>query len=114
MQITFSAAPESVTVSTRGGLAELSVPGGPYALTTNSDGAPQTIAIATSSAAHRAITVTTGGGRLLISSGNISGDFGPPPLIGHQPIDRRNTHGILPAPQASSGIQPAVKPPPLP
>ena len=85
VQITFSAAPESVTVSTRGGLAELSVPGGPYALTTNSDGAPQTIAIATSSAAHRAITVTTGGGRLLISSGNISGTFGPPPPINHQP-----------------------------
>jgi hypothetical protein len=110
VQITFSAAPDSVTVSTHGGLAELSVPGGPYALTTNSDGAPQTIAIATSSAAHRAITVTTGGGRLLISSGDISGDFGPPPLIGHQPIDRRNTHRLLPAPQASSGTEPQVKP----
>ena len=92
-EITFSAAPESVTVSTRGGLAELSVPGGPYALTTNSDGAAQTIAIATSSAAHRAITITTGGGRLLISSGNISGNY-LPPLIGHQPVGRGNTQHL--------------------
>jgi len=84
-QITFSAAPESVRVSTRGGLAELIVPGGPYALTTNSDGAPQTIAIATSSAAHRTITVTTGGGQLLISSREIPGAYGPPPLMSHQP-----------------------------
>jgi hypothetical protein len=85
VQITFSAAPESVTVSTRGGLAELIVPGGPYALTTNSDGAPQTIAIATSSAARRTITVTTGGGRMLISSGTMPAVYGPPPIIGHQP-----------------------------
>ena len=84
-EITFSAAPESVTVSTRGGLAEVIVPGGPYALTTNSDGAPQTIAIATSSAARRAITITTGGGRLLISSGRIPAVYGPPPITGHQP-----------------------------
>jgi hypothetical protein len=68
-QLTFSAPPTSVTVSTRGGLAELSVPGGPYALTANSDGALQTIGIVTSSAAHRSITVSTGGGALVISSG---------------------------------------------
>jgi hypothetical protein len=111
VQITFSAAPESVTVSTRGGPAELSVPGGPYALTTNSDGAPQTIAIATSSTAHRAITVTTDGGRLLIGSGNISGINGPP-LIGHQPIGGGNIHSRFPAPQAGSGIQAGVNPRP--
>jgi hypothetical protein len=114
VQITFSAAPKSVTVSTRGGLAELIVPGGPYALTTNSDGAPQTIAIATSSAAHRAITVTTGGGQLLISSGKIPGNYGPPPMIRHQPIGRGNTHSIGPAPQASTGIEPEVTPTALP
>jgi hypothetical protein len=77
-QITFSAAPESVTVSTGGGLAELTVPGGPYALTANSDGARQTIGIATSSAAHRSITITTGGGQLVISSGEIPSIYGPP------------------------------------
>jgi len=114
VQISFSAAPESVTVSTRGALAELSVPGGPYALTTNSDGAPQTLAIATSSTAHRTITVTTGGGRLLITSGNISGIYGPPPLIGHHPVRGGYIHTAVPAPQASSGIQPKVEPPPLP
>jgi hypothetical protein len=80
VQIAFSAAPTSVKVSTGGGLAELSVPGGPYALTTNSDGAAQTIGIATSSAAHRSITITTGGGPLIIGSGRIRGFFyGPPP-----------------------------------
>jgi hypothetical protein len=83
VQLAFSGAPTSVAVSTSGGLAELSVPGGPYALTTNSDGAPQTIAIATSSAAHRSITVTTGGGPLIIGSGRIPGFNGlpssPPP-----------------------------------
>jgi hypothetical protein len=83
--VTFSAAPRSVTVSTGGGFAELSVPGGPYALTTNSDGAPQTIAIATSSAAHRSITVTTGGGPLIIGSGTIPGFYGPPPSVRARP-----------------------------
>jgi hypothetical protein len=78
-QIEFSAAPTSVTVTTSGGLAELSVPGGPYALTTNSAGAAQTIGIATSSAAHRSITVTTGGGPLIIGSGKIPDFYGPPP-----------------------------------
>jgi hypothetical protein len=78
-QIAFSAAPQSVTVTTSGGLVALSLPGGPYALTTNSDGAPQTIAIATSSAAHRSITITTGGGPLIISSGQVPPANGPPP-----------------------------------
>jgi hypothetical protein len=68
-QIAFSAPPTLVTVSTGGSLAQLIVPGGPYALTANSDGAPKTIGIATSSAAHRWISVTTGGGRLVITSG---------------------------------------------
>jgi hypothetical protein len=79
VQIAFSAAPTAVTVSTGGGLAELSVPSGPYALTTNSDGATQTIGISTSSAAHRSITITTGGGPLIIGSGKIPGFYGPPP-----------------------------------
>jgi hypothetical protein len=78
-QMAFSAAPTSVTVSTGGGLAELSVPGGPYALNTNSDGSAQTIGIATSSAAHRSINITTGGGPLIISSGKVFGYYGPPP-----------------------------------
>jgi len=84
VQLAFSAAPTSVTVSTGGGLAELSVPGGPYALTTNSDGAAQTIGIATSSAAHHSITITTGGGPLIIGSGRIPGFYGPPSPRGNQ------------------------------
>jgi hypothetical protein len=88
VQMAFSTAPTSVTVSTGGGLAELSVPGGPYALNTNSDGSAQTIGIATSSAAHRSINITTGGGPLIISSGKVFGYYGPPP----SPI--RNTWNV--------------------
>jgi hypothetical protein len=73
-QITFSAAPASVTVSTSsrsadGGSAELIVPGGPYALTADSGGAHETIGITTSSAARRSITITTGGGQVVIVPG---------------------------------------------
>jgi hypothetical protein len=84
-QLAFSAAPTSVMVSTAGGLVELSVPGGPYALTANSDGALQTIGIATSSAARRSITITTGGGPLIINSGKIPSTYGPPPLGRNRP-----------------------------
>jgi hypothetical protein len=79
-QVSFSAAPQSVTVSTRGGPATLIVPGGPYALNANSDGALQIIDIATSSTAHRSITITTGGGRLAISSRQSPGTLLPPPM----------------------------------
>jgi hypothetical protein len=57
-----------VTVSTDGGDAQLAVPGGPYALTANSDGGSQPPAgIATDPQAHRSITVSSGGGALLIT-----------------------------------------------
>ena len=87
-QVSFSAAPESVTVGTGdgsvcGGSADLILPGGPYALTANSDGAPQIIGITTSSAAHRSITVTTGGGSLVISAGK------PRHLPGEIPVTGR-------------------------
>jgi hypothetical protein len=99
VQLAFSSAPTSVAVSTSGGLAELSVPGGPYALTTNSDGAAQTIGIATSSAAHRSITITTGGGPLIIGSGKIPGGFyGPPP-----PSARRNQRAVTATPFGGQG-----------
>jgi hypothetical protein len=43
------------------------VPGGPYALNATSDGGgPQSVGIATDPAAHRSITVTSGGGSLEI------------------------------------------------
>jgi hypothetical protein len=65
-RIVFAAAPETVLVSTDGGPAALVVPGGPYALIANSDGGPQLVSIATDPAAGRSITVTSGGGPLLI------------------------------------------------
>jgi hypothetical protein len=65
-RIVFSAAPDTVMVSTGGGPVMLTVPGGPYALTAGSDGGPQWVGIATDPAAHRLITVTSGGGALRI------------------------------------------------
>jgi hypothetical protein len=79
-QIVFARAPESVTVSTVRGSVSLTVPGGPYALTANSDGAAQIIGIATSSAADRSITVSTGGGQLVISSRDPGNQLASRPL----------------------------------
>jgi hypothetical protein len=63
----FSAAPDSVTMSTDGGPARLVVPGGPYALNAdNNGGGPQSVGIATDPAAPRSITVISGGGPLVI------------------------------------------------
>ena len=65
--VAFSAAPDSVTVSTDGGNVRLAVPGGPYQLNATSDGGgPQSVRIATDPAAHRSITVISGGGSLEI------------------------------------------------
>ena len=67
-RLAFAAAPDAVTVSTDGGDAQLAVPGGPYALTADSDGGPQpSVGIATDPQAHRSITVSSGGGALLIT-----------------------------------------------
>jgi hypothetical protein len=55
-------------VSTDGGDAQLVVPGGPYALAADSDGGPQpSVGIATDPQAHRSITISSGGGALLIT-----------------------------------------------
>jgi hypothetical protein len=65
-RIAFTAAPDAVFVSTGGGPAALTLPGGPYALTASSYGGSEAVGIATSPAAGRSITVTTGGGSLRI------------------------------------------------
>jgi hypothetical protein len=65
-RIGFSAAPDGVFVSTDGGPAALTLPGGPYALTANTFGAPETVRIATDAAAGRSVTITTGGGPLQV------------------------------------------------
>ena len=65
--MSFSAAPDSVTVSTDGGAVRLAVPGGPYALSADSGGGgPESVGIATDPAAPRAITISSGGGPLII------------------------------------------------
>ena len=64
--VTFATAPEKVSVSTDGGPATLAVPGGPYNLTANSDGGPQSVRIATDPTALPSITVSSGGGSLLV------------------------------------------------
>jgi hypothetical protein len=63
-QVTFSAAPKTVTVSSDGGPAILRLPGGPYALTADSAGGPELIGIATDPAARATLTISSGGGPL--------------------------------------------------
>jgi len=55
-----------VKLSTDGGTAVLAVPGGPYAVTADSGGGPESLEIATDPAARPALTVSTGGGPLRI------------------------------------------------
>ena len=66
-RIGFAVAPESVSVSTASGPAVLTVPGGPYALTADSGGGPESVSIATTPTAPRSITVSTNGGPLQIA-----------------------------------------------
>jgi len=65
-RLAFSAALDTLAVGTDGGSAQLAVPGGPYALTADSGGGPQSVGIATDPAAGRSITVISGGGPLWI------------------------------------------------
>jgi len=65
-RIGFTRPPDAAFVSTGGGPAALTLPGGPYALTASSYGGSEAVGIATSPAAGRSITVTTGGGSLRI------------------------------------------------
>jgi hypothetical protein len=74
----FVTAPDSVQVITAGGAADLSVPGGPYALTTDAGGGPQSVGIATSPAAPQSINISTGGGPLFIQPAQTGGPKSPP------------------------------------
>jgi hypothetical protein len=82
-RLEFTAPVDTVIVSTDGGAATMAVPGGPYALTTDSNGAPETVRIATRATARHSITVTSGGGPLVIEPGAdrlpVSPDLPPPP-----------------------------------
>jgi hypothetical protein len=89
-QVSFTVSPTTVTLSSDGGPATLAVPGGPYALTAESDGGPQEVDIATNPSAGRFITISSGGGPLLVqpasasaspsgpASGSASAPVGPP------------------------------------
>jgi hypothetical protein len=65
-QLTFDQPPTAVMVSTENGSASVSVPGGPYSVTVASEGGSQTVDVPTAPAAHRTLTVSTGGGPLEI------------------------------------------------
>jgi hypothetical protein len=83
-RIGFAGPVDTLIVSTDGGAATMAVPGGPYALITDSNGAPQTVGIPTSVTARHSITVTSGGGPLVILPSadrlNTSPDAPPPPF----------------------------------
>jgi hypothetical protein len=65
-RIAFAAPVNTLIVSTDGGVATMAVPGGPYALTTDGEGGDETVGIPVSSTARHSITVTSGGGPLVI------------------------------------------------
>jgi hypothetical protein len=67
-RVVFHAAPQLVDLSTDGGPASLDVPTGPYALNADSDGGPESVRIATDPSAARSLTVTSGGGPLVIGT----------------------------------------------
>jgi hypothetical protein len=83
--IAFPAAPDAVKLSTDGGSAILAMPGGPYALSASTDGGTELLGIATDPFARRSITVTTGGGPLVLrpfgeaSSAGGAGSSSAPP-----------------------------------
>jgi hypothetical protein len=88
-RIGFAAPVDTLIVSTDGGAATMAVPGGPYALTTDSSGGPQTVEIPTSATARHSITVTSGGGPLVILPStdrlNASPDAPSPPFPASAP-----------------------------
>jgi hypothetical protein len=72
-QLGFTTEPDSVSVSTGGGMARVSVPGGTYAVTANSGGGTENIQVATSPTASRVLTMDSGGGPLLVTTGGSGG-----------------------------------------
>jgi DUF4097 and DUF4098 domain-containing protein YvlB len=68
-QLTFNQPPAAVMLSTENGSASVSVPGGPYSVTADTEGGSQTVDIPTDPAAHRTLTVSTGGGPLEVVPG---------------------------------------------
>ena len=55
-----------MSVLTDGGSARIGLPRGPYALNSASAGGPEQIGVATDPAARRTLSVSTGGGPLLL------------------------------------------------
>jgi len=82
VRLGFRTAPESVQVNTGGGAAFVTVPGGPYALTTDNGGGPQSVGISIDPAAARSINVSTQGGPLRVeppgAAGSLSAKSAPP------------------------------------
>ncbi|HEX5304111.1 MAG TPA: hypothetical protein VFW50_44670 [Streptosporangiaceae bacterium] len=77
-QIVFSAVPRAVQVGTEGVPVIVRVPGGPYALTADSDGGPEIIGIATDPAARLSLRITSGGGPLQVAPAAGTGGIQPP------------------------------------
>jgi hypothetical protein len=98
-QLGFTTTPSTADVTTNGGAALLQVPGGPYALTADSDGGPENIGIATDPAAHRALTVISGGGQLIVEPSSGRGRASVTIYPGQGPIPR--VPPVPPVPQSS-------------
>jgi hypothetical protein len=103
----FATAPASVDIPTNGGSAIVLIPGGPYALTADSVGAPEAVGIPTSPAAKSTLTVTTAGGALVIEPPG-----GDPSTAGTSAAPGAGQHQVpepppaLPAPPAPPAPRP--------
>jgi hypothetical protein len=75
-RVEFATAPATADIATDGGRASVLIPGGPYAVTADSGGANEVVKIPTSASARATLTVTTGGGPLVIEPAS---DGGQPP-----------------------------------
>jgi hypothetical protein len=87
-QVGFTTVPDAVVVTTDGGNATVLVPGGPYAVTADSGGGQETLGIATNPAAREALSVTTGGGDLVVEPTSAAASQG-----GQSPVSVTPTSG---------------------
>jgi hypothetical protein len=99
-RVRFITAPGNVDVTTGGGNVTMLVPGGPYAITADSQGGLEVVGVATSPAARGSLTVTTGGGSLSILP--TSAPAGP---AAPQPATRRRSTS---APPSAGSTSPAL------
>jgi hypothetical protein len=103
-QIGFSAAPASADITTDGGRAFVVAPGGPYAVTADSGGGNEGVAIPSSPTATSTLTVITGGGGLFIVPTSTTTNINPNPSFLPNQYADPVAPPAPPAPPASAAL----------